>query len=107
MYKIEKISLPYFIGPSKIHGKGILAANIIAPGTIIDLGIGFTYGIFPFVTNHFGSYINHSYTPNAHLVYFDDGWYVVSSYMIKKDEEITVDYNKAPWYIEGALPHYV
>ena len=117
----------YYIADSQIHGKGVIAARNLRKNEIIDMGIGFTFYFLPYVTPYFGSYINHSYNPNAYLWYYDGfdlglaqapnraqahsgaeaGWYVRALRPIYAHEEITVNYNHTPWYIEGALPHYV
>lgn len=100
------MNIKYHISPSKIHGKGVHALRNISKNEYIDVGIDFYYGI-PFVTEHFGSWINHSYRPNAHLKYKNNKWYVTASKNIPKTQEISVDYRDTPWYIQGPLPHYV
>lgn len=104
----------YYIGDSDIHGKGVMAARNLRKDEIVGLGIAFRV-VIPYVTPEFGSYINHSYSPTAYLWWYDGiensedemGWYVRAIKPIRRDQEITVNYNDTPWYIEGALPHYV
>ena len=90
----------YHIGQSHIHGLGIISDCEFQSNQIIDIGIYYLW-IIPMVTSHFGSYINHSYKPNSHLIYLKDKYYVVASIPIHKGEEISLDYRKAPWFIEG------
>jgi hypothetical protein len=120
---MEQQTQKYYIGDSQIHGKGVLATRNLRKNEVIDMGIGFAMYFIPYVTPYFGSFINHSYTPNAYLWYYDGytnntrqsydpavnevGWYVRTLRPIQENEEITVNYNHTPWYIEGALPHYV
>ena len=39
-------------------------------------------------------------SPNGNLSKSDDGWYLYSAYVINKDEELTVDYNYTPNFID-------
>lgn len=92
------------LAPSSIHGQGVHATVNIKKDTLIGLGIYFTLIFIPVVTEDFGSYINHSYEPNASLVF--DGeeswkWNVVANKDINSNEEITLDYRDPPWYIKG------
>ena len=98
----------YFIGPSKIHGKGIIARGNLDTNHDVGVGIGYYFGIWPYVTPSPGSMINHSYTPNCYLKWSDEdyGWHIITSEPIKKNTELTVNYNNTPWYIQKPLPHY-
>jgi len=96
----------YQIGPSKIHGKGVIALYTINKGEVIDKGIDYWLGFIPHITPDFGSWLNHSNHANTSLNYITDGYYVVATQNIRKGEEITVNYNQAPWYIDGAKPWY-
>jgi hypothetical protein len=93
-------------GASKIHGQGVLAAKDLAPGSLIGVGIGFHLGIFPAVTTDFGAWINHSYSPTAQLLLFDNAYWVVASHRILEGDEITLDYRRTPWYIKKPEPHF-
>lgn len=104
----------YFIGASEIHGNGVMASRNLKENETVALGIGFRYNIIPYVTPEFGSFINHSYTPTGYLCYIycdndenREGWYVKTYKPLKKGEEVTVNYEHTPWYIEGPLPHYI
>ena len=96
----------YRIGPSSIHGQGIITKYTINKGEIIDKGIDYIWGLFPYITPYFGSWINHSNHANTQLCYLENGYYIMATQMIKKDEEVTVNYNMTPWYIENARSWY-
>ena len=96
----------YYKAKSKIHGTGIFAKKNISKNEPIDVAIEFVLYCIPNVTGHFGAWINHSYSPNTRLKYHDDAWWIFSDKNIRVGEELTVDYRKTPWYIEGPLPHY-
>lgn len=96
----------FYLAPSKIHGKGTFAKTNLKDQEPIDVGIEFLLGWFPDVTSHFGSWINHSYQPNTYLCYRNNAWYVMAKRGIRKDEELTIDYRRTPWYIEGPKSYY-
>ena len=109
LYKTFNIILyMYVIKASKIQGKGVHATEKIPENTVIDVGIYFLFMIYPMVTENFGAYLNHSYDPNSELRYDDEKWQwmVVSTKLIKPGEEITMNYNNTPWYIQGPQPDY-
>ena len=94
----------YYIGNSKIHGSGVFLNRKIKKDTPIDIGIDFKFFIFPYITNKFGSYINHSSKPNTNLKYINGKYYVTSLKDLDKDMEITLDYRNTPWYISKPEP---
>lgn len=96
----------YRIGPSRIHGQGLMAERSIVVGELIDVGIDYHLGIIPYITPHFGSWINHCQHANTKLTYLEGKYYIVATHLIKKGEEITVNYNQAPWYVNGPEPWY-
>lgn len=96
----------YVIGPSSIHGNGVIVTDRIEKGEIVDVGIEYRLLIMPHVTDHFGVYINHCSRANAHLLYRDGRYHVVASKRIRPGEELTVNYNKCPWFILRAAPWY-
>jgi len=98
----------YKIDKSPIEGKGVFMERDTNKNSEIDVGIDFDFlGLLPHVTPDFGSWINHSYNPNTYLKWKNNKWYVIASKNIKKGEEITLNYEKTPWYIKGPEPHYV
>ena len=89
---------------SRIHGRGVFVTQAMEARAVIDRGIQRTRG-WPRVTA-FGSLINHSSQPTCELVY-DTGTrahWVVARTALPALSEITVDYNRTPWYIANADP---
>ena len=105
-FKEESLSKKYYISSSEIHGQGVFANKDIYPGEEIDIGINFIFSIFPTVTNYFGDFINHSWTPNGQLDYRYGKWYLIAIKKIKTGQEITMNYNVAPWYILPPMKDY-
>ena len=93
----------FYSKKSKIHGLGIFLKKKINKNKLIGLGIYYNFLNIPFVTKKFGSLINHSKEPNCYLKYdFKKKIYnVYSLKIIKKDEEITLNYNDLPWFCCG------
>jgi SET domain-containing protein len=93
----------YYIDKSNIHGKGIFSKKIINKNMIINKGIIFNYIFIPFITPYFGSLINHSTNSNCILKYdYENRVYNVCSIKkIKKNTEITLNYNNLPWFCSG------
>ncbi len=87
-----------YISNSKIQGIGLFSDRIYNPNEKIFLGIKNDHTI-----TELGSKINHCNMPNTYLQKDDDGWYLYSAYVINKDEELTVDYNYTPDFIDK--PH--
>jgi hypothetical protein len=98
--------MKYTTKDSLIHGKGVFATQYIPQGDIIEIGIDYYYGFFPYVTPYFGSWINHCFNANTRLVYINDKYYVVADKNIRNGTELTINYNQTPWYIMGASPKY-
>lgn len=94
---------PWKIKKSNIHGNGVFTTTTFNKNERIGVGIAFTLYFLPYVTSDFGSLINHSYTPNSHLVYSykDNVYYVAASKRLPSNTEITLDYRDTPWYIYG------
>ena len=91
---------------SNIHGIGIFSKKKINKNTKIDIGIQYYYNVIPYITKNFGSLINHSYEPNCHLEMYNNNYYVTSNKIINNKEEITLNYNKTPWFIANASKNY-
>lgn len=94
------------VGPSKIHGQGVLATRDLAPGSLIGVGIGFRMGLIPIITEDFGAWINHSSKPSGCLMLLDGNYWIVATRYISTGDEITVDYNRTPWYVKKPEPHW-
>lgn len=103
--------MSFKIGPSKIQGKGVLSTKMLRKGESVGEGIQFNWmgGLLPMpqITDHLGKWINHSYRPTSELRWRNGAWHVVIVHDLPSNEEITLDYSHTPWYIEGALSHYV
>lgn len=84
-------SRKYHIGPSRIHGNGLIASRNLLPEDII----GPTHQNDKNHENKSWFY-NHSKTPNARSVKVGNERYLIPSYRIKKGEEITIDYRFQP-----------
>ena len=98
----------YYIDDSNIDGKGVFINKNIEEGVKIGKVIDYRLYFYPCVTNFLGKWINHSNKPNS-KIYYDNEKNVYNLYSIKKvnkDEEILMDYNDTPWYIEKAHSDY-
>ena len=51
--------------------------------------------------------VNHSYFPNCRLQYLKNSYYIITNKNIQKGEEITLNYNKTPWFIANAKNNYI
>lgn len=98
----------YRIGISSVHGRGIITNQSFQPNEPVDVCIKFRWRVIPYVTSDFGSLINHSYNPNCKLVYNQNKHHydVVAKRQIQENEEITVNYNHCPWFVNPAMPWY-
>lgn len=114
--RITKTPSKFHIGASKIEGRGVIASRDLKRGESVGEGIQFSklLGLVkvPHITPHLGVWINHSYTPTASLQKRNVGteqeaWHIVANQRLRRGDELTLDYNACPWYIQGALPHYV
>ena len=50
--------------------------------------------------------INHSYKPNCELLRDKSKYWIISSEDLEFDIELTLNYNKCPWFIDRAKTHY-
>lgn len=94
------------VGPSNIHGQGVLTTQELRAGSRIGVGIGYRLGIIPAITSDFGAWINHSYQPSASLMFLDGMYWVVAAKNLAPGDEVTVDYRRTPWYVKGPEFHY-
>lgn len=97
----------YKISKSSIQGKGVICTNTIHKHELIDQAIYFKYKLYPIITEYIGKWVNHSYKPNCHLIKLNDGnYYFKALKTIKKNQEMTLNYNHTPWFIMGPMPWY-
>lgn len=106
-------SKKFKIGPSNIHGKGVISGRRIQKGERI--GIAFTWNVKThklFITPDFGVFLNHKVKSNAHFIMVKQGdieiYYSVAIQTIGAGEEITVNYDgeDVPYFIEGSKAGY-
>jgi SET domain-containing protein len=93
------------IKQSKIHGKGIFTKEEIKKNKRLGVGIKYKY-FLPKITENFGTMINHSYFPNCRLQYLKNSYYIIANKNINRGTEITINYNKTPWFIANAEKYY-
>jgi hypothetical protein len=90
--------LPYYVGPSDIHGKGLHARKKFNKDEVIGRAAGPVLSDKPIVVSSMGKMINHSWTPNCHInlnTANNEPFYdLTASQDIDPDEELTVDYRK-------------
>ena len=99
--KVPDVNVILYFKPSKIHGKGIFAGELIPKGT--DLGVShMRNGGNNWIIPDFGRYHNHSESPNCRSAAegaLEDNIYIrklIALDDIGPDEEITVDYRLQP-----------
>ena len=97
--------LVFKVGPSKIHGRGLMAARDIDAGETIGVAVGFKAS-HPYLTD-MARYVNHSGHPNSKLQPVAGYYNLVAIAPIKTDEEILADYNDTPPFLARAQPDYV
>ena len=100
------LSKKFYIGPSQIHGDGVIANCQIFPGESIGEGIIFIWSFVPVITDHLGVWINHCYKPNANLQWINNAWHIVANQTIYPHQEITTNYANTPWYIDKPRFYY-
>ena len=85
---------------SLIHGTGIFTNETIKEQTKLGTGIYFKLLVFPIVTHDLGIWINHQKNSNSYLKFEDSKYEVYSKKLIKKNQEITLNYHDTPWFIQ-------
>jgi SET domain-containing protein len=95
---LEKLDLDnkkvYKIGPSKIHGNGVIAKKHFKPGEYINICVSKIRKKFPqFDITKFGSHLNHSYKANAEIKKEPPYYNTYARNKIQPDEEVTVNYS--------------
>ena len=98
--------LPVCVKNSKIHGIGVFPETDVESGTLIG-EVCRTKFIIPIISR-FGSFVNHSDQASSKLIYFDGVYYAVSTKKLRRyKDEITLDYNALPWFLERKKHWYV
>lgn len=95
----------YYIAPSPIQGVGVFASRDFQAGEFIEVGIDAVLGR---ITKGFGNLINHSWTPNAQVIWNPTTWTYdcVAKTTIPAQTEITIDYHETPWFIKKPDPNW-
>lgn len=93
--------IKWYISNSPIEGEGVFAAKDIFYGEIIDIAVVSMVKI-----SFFCSKINHSWNPCAKLVKNLNNYDVVTIQNISKDQEITINYNDTPFFIQKPNPKW-
>lgn len=90
-----------YSAPSKIDGLGLFSRRSYQAGDTVILAIDKGEKI-----TRMGRMINHARQPNAELSYSRGRYYLVANKRIPTGEEITMNYNDTPPFIEKAKRHY-
>ena len=101
------------IGKSSIHGNGVIATKFIKNGSFINKAMCrvIEKDLVKHKVTYFGSFLNHSYKPNAELREKDTEYDTYALCDINPGDEITVDYTtcddiqqpKPNWKQKGVL----
>lgn len=97
------------IKKSNIHGYGIFSNKKLPLNFYIGVGIyHIFFDLIPVISKCPGSMINHSYSPNCKLRFIPKKkeYIIITSKPIKKNEELTLNYNDTPWYIDKPKSWY-
>lgn len=80
--------------------KGVYTDKVFKKGENIWVGMNYYIRCIPHITE-FGLMIKHSPQPTTKLVYSpkDKVYYVQAKRDLKKNEEITLNYKKTPWFV--------
>ena len=94
--------MKYYIDKSNIHGKGVFAKENIPKNTHLGILVKFKFYL-PFKQGLLGKYLNHSHIENCRFQYLKNKniYMLVSNKTINKNEELTINYNKTPWFVAG------
>ncbi len=95
----------FTIGPSNIHGNGVICKKYILGGSFINNAILLT-GNRIYTTN-FGTNLNHSIKPNAETRKEGNIYKTYAIIDINPGNEITVDYTKNKELLEQPKPGWI
>jgi hypothetical protein len=101
-FNTEKKILKWYISHSLIEGHGAFAVKEITCGEVIDTAV-----IEMVKISFFCSKINHSWNPCAKLIKNLNNYDVVAIQNISKDQEITINYNYTPFFIQKPNPNWI
>ena len=90
-----------YISDSNIHGKGLFTSTPLKNDEFVFVGIYNNITI-----SHYGHFINHQKEPNCKIKLENGDFNVYAIKPIKKDEELTVDYDLNPEFIKKSQPEW-
>jgi len=98
----------YSIKKSDINGKGVFASKNFGKGELVGMAVTDEEAVTDVVNfrdarTDLGRYLNHQNKENAALKSENNTLNIYTNVPIKKGEEITVNYQKGPNYIDGDL----
>ena len=106
-FKLKKTNFtdkPYSIKKSNIAGIGVIADKDFKKGELIDTAIEREDLVTKADTRtNFGKSLNHQKNCNANQKSENGMLNVYACKDIKKGSEVTIDYNKAPWYVKASV----
>lgn len=92
----------FYIAKSNIHGVGLFVNKSYKKGEKIMIVIDNDKNITKLARK-----INHSNNANTIIKKKNDGWYIYALQDIKKDNELTINYNDTPDFIAKPDPNWV
>ena len=98
----------FVVKESDINGKGVFASKNFKKGELVGLAVTDEEAVtdtvnFRDARTELGKYLNHQNKENAALKSENNTLNIYTKGPIKKGEEITVNYQKGPNYIDGDL----
>jgi SET domain-containing protein len=98
----------YSVKKSNIQGRGVFASKNFKTGELVGMAVTDEEAVTDVVNfrdarTELGKYLNHQNKENATLKSENNTLNIYTKSPIKKGEEITVNYQKGPNYIDGDL----
>tara|TARA_R110000744_G_scaffold286448_1_gene397741 strand:+ start:375 stop:731 length:357 start_codon:yes stop_codon:yes gene_type:complete len=98
----------FSVGKSDINGKGVFASKNFKKGELVGMAVTDEEAVtdtknFRDARTELGKYLNHQNKENAALKSEDNTLNIYTNVPINEGEEITVNYQKGPNYIDGDL----
>ena len=89
----------FYISNSKINGQGLFVDQDIPKESILFEAINENKKV-----THLGSKVNHCNNSNTALVEINNRWFLISTKDLKKNNELTANYNHTPYFIKKPDP---
>ena len=98
----------YNVKKSDINGKGVFASKNFKKGELVGMAVTDEEAVKPSpvfrdARTELGKYLNHQNKENAALKSENNTLNIYTNNPVKQGEEITVNYQKGPNYIDGDL----